>query len=448
MTYHVDEVEFDGIWIEGLYTALTSFDRDTTAESPLVVGWDYDGVVYLRIEGSKLINDSATGTWRLNPTEVMTLIFGGELTTGTDGMYTSEGFESTYFTAPSKSDYVGLGGIGYDFGGRSWGTVDFEGSKSDTSFAYTLTTAVLNLPNIDTHGFLNYISPFGLGWDADVWTMYKQSRASSEGTPHSGIMFWAANEWRQIDLGREGTTYTDYVGTEAGTESNRYAFGVENNPSMYGGMQHWENEWETADADGNYDAWFRNNLYAIAFGQEVVGFDYFDTMDTDGTTVLDANEVLHSNEVYRIQPMNGWTITSAQPQIATGQPPITAIWGSPYTINVSYNSNIKQVFAAKFHGTDPSESDESPLAGTPGSNSWPYGSTYPEEKRAMLVKFAEELELIADNYETSEWPKRLSNTVQRRRPIPNRAFSALGVSTATPLEGGELIVSGMSAGEY
>ena len=335
------------------------------------------------------------------PSELITLWFGEDLDSRMDGL----NYDAYY------DDYVEGIGMGFD-------NSDFVQWRRQVTTATMVSGVIAFLPKIsttlggDVPGYLDWNEPWGLVYDVDV--LYKSM---------SGDVFFAmalGSALNPSDTQVDTLAYAEMVEEEwhrAGNNRNTpYSAerGLENSTYPQAAYEELTGDWfYGADSEPSED-W---NL-APTFGLEAIGYDSYDKWSSGFSgTLLDANEALHSNELFRYSP------DQIQDTEWENDPSILSVASaaSYYAIRWQYHWNVRQIFAGGYHA---GYQDGNSI--TYADSDAPWRKTQEQEEKDMADKIDNACDLIAPLLETTEFPKRLINHIQRKRKIPNNMVSAFG----------------------
>ena len=390
-------MNYDGIKIRGPINAGES--DDFTA--PVVAG---ETITWFKVSDQYLGMPRRHAALTRTPSELIQLWFGDSLRSSDDGL----------------SSISRLGGDDWDDTGDIDDTT-WQLWRNTTTTAYMVTAVIGNLPPISTTasgvaGFLDWSQSWGLVYDADV--LYKNmqlgetvyaltSDTSSAAKDTALVSSMMTRDWIVAgpddiyDFGEDLTSnsvwpqgaYSDLIGwydNPTGFINDLTGFGSGNNRPM---------------------------AYAT-YGLEAVGYDAYDDLGADGATI-DANEALHSNELYRFAPAAASEEVMHAPGILTAVP----LGWSPGTFYISwtYPSVLHETFAGAYHA----ESDDGDSYTYADSDN-PWKKTHDQEIIDMNSTIDEVCKIIGPTLETTEFPKRFINHIQRKRKIPNNMVSAFG----------------------
>jgi hypothetical protein len=378
---------FTGIRVEGQYEVAKIEDLVSSGARSEDLTWrasaTYD-TIFLQVTASYL-----RGSEAMTPAEVMSHIF-------TDG-----------YSLSSRGATL-MSNTSYSPGGVTTGTDDKEESLTETALAYLIDTVILRLPPLDERGFFDSNRTFGLGWDFDVYYKTKTIRLGySTSTWH---------EWIEIDAIHSPRT---------------------DDPTKYpsSDMTTW------GEDHGGMDWYSKKGLDGITYGQSVLGFDYYDTVVAPGSASPNSNDFLHSNDVYRVLPddldamwsamepsftqLNGSAHQSDGFEVSLSYNDLDPWTPGQFTLKTTYDKSTKLVFKSMFHGATTGEIYPYELR----SDQAPYGGDRSSETQRSVYSIDAACEGVLEEYNITEWPKRLINHVQRRQGIPDTALSALGTTS-------------------
>lgn len=369
------------------------------------------------------------------PDRVLEMVFGN--LDEQEGIIYSAEYGATVSGRYHPADFAD-GDYGYDPG--TW--TMWQGWNSSVTAAYYLSAVITNLPPIGTSsalqvaGFLDYTQPWALTYDADV--AYKSKNVDP------GLFADASAYYSTIEL---NTTTADnyYAATTAESIiSADWKFVTANEsdsqwpPSAYAGI----NEWLKGPAapENRRQTYFS----APSYGIEALAYDFTDSKyygdSTSDLEPLSANEALHSADLFAAIP-DGWELysdVSQGPSMLPGAPE-----DDVYEVQFLYDSFIRRVWASLYHakytssdpvtypsisGTDitghlyPQTYEEQ--AGSSNYADW--GMTNADELLGISERVSDACDIIGPELEVIEYPKRLINSIQKRKPIPNNLVSAFG----------------------
>jgi len=189
------------------------------------------------------------------------------------------------------------------------------------------------------------------------------------------------------------------------------------------------------------DWYSKKGLDGITYGQSVLGFDYYDTVVAPGSASPNSNDFLHSNDVYRVLPddldamwsamepsftqLNGSAHQSDGFEVSLSYNDLDPWTPGQFTLKTTYDKSTKLVFKSMFHGATTGEIYPYELR----SDQAPYGGDRSSETQRSVYSIDAACEGVLEEYNITEWPKRLINHVQRRQGIPDTALSALGTTS-------------------
>jgi hypothetical protein len=332
------------------------------------------------------------------PSELLQLWFGEDLSTSSDGE--SGEYRGTVGETTTTSD---------DDDESLWNLW-----RTNVTTAYMVTAVIGNLPpiSIDSYhavaGYLDWKEPWGLVYDADV--LYKSPSLDSMTAGENAASTAAANEAKLAEI-----IDNEWViaGDDGDSQNSVWP------KQAYADLMNW------------YNSDFDSDLYDISstYGLEAVGYDAYDTMDYSAAggvysagLILDANESLHSNELFRFSP------ASADGEQWRNDP---SSWyhdtrPSFQAIGWTYANETIKVLCGAYHAKY-SSSDSY----TWTDSSAPWSKTNDQEIEDMNSAIDAACDIIGPTLETTTFPKKFINHVQRKRKIPNNLVSAFGYVPGT-----------------
>ncbi len=176
--------------------------------------------------------------------------------------------------------------------------------------------------------------------------------------------------------------------------------------------------------------------WAAGYSLEAVGFDYFDSYNVRSTGPspllwdiedIDANEFLHSNEVFRTIPAmsDAEKAIAISPAIVTqGETTDGAALG--YSILWSYDPAVCQYLAGRYHAKESTTDSFTRLPPPENTNVEGPFATVAQEMTDLNETIKTACDAIALDLQTVTFPKKYINHLQRRKKIPNNLVSAFG----------------------
>jgi hypothetical protein len=382
-------------------------DTSDTAE---YLEWSEAEITWFEV-GANFLNGTDD---TLTPSEILQLHFGNDLSSPTDGL--SGGFTNALVDTLTDGGTVPLPLTGDD---------QILAWRESLTIAYMVTAIIGNLPPITSTdpdqvvGFLDSTKSWGLVYDVDV--QYKNMSAEVSGFLATGWLGGGGGDADTTSAQRtaaitaaqcaDGWIDADDTGDDASSPSNAdeatsiYPYKTYRDLVGFGAGGSW---YEVAGASGT--DWHGE---ASTYGIEAIGYDSF----SDPAGPPDANEFLHSNEVFRVVPMGAQGT-------AWGNDPS---WYSVYT-EASYQDLLweypwetRQIFAGAYHALRDYDDDATTV-----SEDAAWCKTYDQEVEDMISAIDAACSLIGPELETVTFPKRLINHIQRRKKIPNNMVSAFG----------------------
>ena len=307
---------------------------------------------------------------------------------------------------------------------------EIQAWRATSTTAYMVTAVIGNLPPISTgtygiSGFLDWSQSWGLVYDADV--LYKNmdgddviglfNTPSEAAIDASMVNSMSGRGW--IVAGPDSLSeFSEDLTSDSVWPKSGYA-----------GLRAWYDDPDTfVDALTGFGSGQNRPMTYATYGIEAIGYDAYDHLGlvydsdygVDGAwATIDANEALHSNELYRFAPPAASEEVMHAPGILTAVP----LGWSPGTFYISwtYPPELHQTFAGAYHAT---RDDGDSYTYADSDNPWI--KTHEQETIDMNSTIDEVCRLIGPTLETTEFPKRLINHIQRKRKIPNNLVSAFG----------------------
>ena len=395
---------YNGIKIRGPINITDEFDEGYLSAAAILEG---ENVTWFKVNDRYLGAPSVVTTSTMTPSELIQMWFGDDLTASDDGA-SSNYRRRTMIDRP-------LDFTMYDEAmWRIW--------RNTTTTAYMVTAVIGNLPPISTgtdgiSGFLDWSQPWGLVYDADVLYKNMTGHESFSVAMATGDDASAARINENLVnsmMTRDWIVAGPDDGTADGEDSTQNSVWPQ---GAYAGLLAWYDDPDTFVGALTAFGSGRPMAYAT-YALEAIGYDAYDDIGADDVTI-DANEALHSNELYRFAPPDASEEVMHAPGILTAAP----LGGSPGTFYISwtYPSELHQTFAGAYHA----ESDEGDSYTHVDSDN-PWIKTHDQEIQDMNSTIDEVCKIIGPTLETTEFPKRFINHIQRKRKIPNNLVSAFG----------------------
>jgi hypothetical protein len=381
---------------------------------------------------------SGTWTWfecdhsyldgQYNPSKLLQLFFGTDLSIGTDGWISQLGW------VPGAGSFSTEADLEYT---ESW--------RQSITVAYLIGGVITNLPPISqtieaqaghgtVSGFLDWNKPWGLTYNVDV--MYK-----------SGLDIWFA----QAVTEARGVAQTSYSrGVDFSTRTDEaLTYGTGDAPGLV------DLEWLPVDDVDVSDTGVPNSMFPrqatldlnhwgldgsvphsgrptpSTYAMEALGYDAYDKLPVAIPATyyesLDANEAMHSNEIYRFNTLH--ELEGIDSAVLDTAPSFTVTSPSGFDgvirLNWVYPPSILDEFAGAYHASY-DVSDSRTQTGHPDHvGAW--CKIQEQEYLDMVSAIDTACEAIGPESETSvDFPERFINHIQRKKKIPNNMVSAFG----------------------
>jgi len=313
-----------------------------------------------------------------------------------------------------------------------------SGIKQESISAYMVGATIHNLPPMfnDTesttqlNGFLDCNSRWGLAYDVDV--MYKDTTASmAAGAALAAAGVGSAGSTAQeaqaslVLAAAGGWEIPDPISLEAGGSD------------LAGSTSIWplstDNTWLGSFGTGVMGDESIGWHYATTYAFEAIAYDFYNTINSAGGST-DANEALHSNEIFRAIPYGELEEPWANEPGISSNLDVHTLAGDSFKLNHTTNSDVMSVYASRFHvlynGSiyTVGEQDVNGAGQTLTQHNHLRGPWYTNnyEKEQIKYDVSEACDNIGPQLTTTEFPKRLLNHIQRRKKIPNNWVSAFG----------------------
>ena len=291
--------------------------------------------------------------------------------------------------------------------------------KKTTTSAYMVSAFINNLPPVyndatatdgPIQGFLDYTKRWGFSYDVDV--LWNRNDGGTGTEVASAVKTVAA------DLGASAGSFTaqqaqadEVLARDA--DAWTWVMGGDQSVWPLDADANWVFKADADDADAAAGQW------STTYGLEAIGYDFYNTVTSAGWST-DSNESLYNNEMFRV------VHTSQADQLWANDPAISIYPGSSFAaavleddfrIKYSRASEVKQVFASKFHclyngslWTNGEEDNGGQSFATAGP--W-FTNNYEKEQMRKNIDLA--CASIGPQQTLTEFPKRMLNHIQRRK---------------------------------
>jgi len=396
--------DYDGIRIRGPINTDSDFGVSTALEG--------ETITWFKVTDRYLGMPGTFGASTRTPSELIQLWFGDDLTASDDGL--SSNYRRQNASWAARDDWTEE----MDTTWQYW--------RNTTTTAYMVTAVIGNLPPISTAdsgvaGFLDWSQSWGLVYDADV--LYKNQRGDesmrASMMSFDGASTAAANEMLVSSMMERDWIVAGPDAADGGIKGETYTQDSVWPTGAYADIRAWYDDPDTfVSALTSFGSGKNRPMAYATYALEAIGYDAYDDIGADDVTI-DANEALHSNELYRFAPPDASEEVMHAPGILTAAP----LGWSPGTFYISwtYPSELHETFAGAYHA----ESDDGDsYTHADSGNTWK--KTHDQEIQDMNSTIDEVCKIIGPTLETTEFPKRFINHIQRKRKIPNNLVSAFG----------------------